>query len=96
MGLNIFSHCNLVLQLDQCGHCLPDFTLIATLARLPNSLSALTTLPVKGTCRLSDTGLSALVSSAPSLRSINLSQCSLLSSDGIKCLSESLGSVLKE
>ncbi|RAL37087.1 hypothetical protein DM860_004009 [Cuscuta australis] len=85
-----------VLQLDQCGRCLPDFTLLATLARLPNTLSALTTLSVKGACRLSDTGLSALVSSAPSLRSINLSQCSLLSSDGIKCLSESLGSVLKE
>ncbi|XP_031106934.1 uncharacterized protein LOC116011672 [Ipomoea triloba] len=98
--INSFERCgtsNLaVLQLDQCGRCLPDFTLLATLARLPNSLPALTTISLKGACRLSDVGLSALVSSAPSLRSINLSQCSLLSSNGIKCLSDSLGSILKE
>ncbi|CAH9083229.1 unnamed protein product [Cuscuta epithymum] len=85
-----------VLQLDQCGRCLPDYALLATLARVPNSLPALTNISLKGGCRLSDSGLSALVSAAPSLKSINLSQCSLLSSDGIKCLSESLGSVLKE
>ncbi|XP_019191582.1 PREDICTED: uncharacterized protein LOC109186126 [Ipomoea nil] len=98
--VNSFERCgtgNLtVLQLDQCGRCLPDYTLLATLARLPNSLPALTTISLKAACRLSDIGLTALVSSAPSLRSINLSQCSLLSSNGIKCLSDSLGSVLKE
>ncbi|CAH9099938.1 unnamed protein product [Cuscuta europaea] len=85
-----------VLQLDQCGRCLPDYALLATLARLPNSLPALTNISLKGGCRLSDSGLRALVSAAPSLRSINLGQCSLLSSDGINCLSDSLGSVLKE
>ncbi|CAN4109980.1 unnamed protein product [Withania somnifera] len=85
-----------VLQLDQCGRCMPDYILSATLARCPNNLPSLTTLSLKGACRLSDAGLTAIISVAPSLRSMNLSQCSLLTCDGISCLSNSLGSVLRE
>ncbi|KAL6965786.1 hypothetical protein U1Q18_036846 [Sarracenia purpurea var. burkii] len=85
-----------VLQLDLCGRCLPDYVLVATLAGSPNSLPALTTVSLKGAYRLSDAGLSALVTSAPALRSINLSQCSLLTSDGINTLADSLGSILRE
>ncbi|CAK9144176.1 unnamed protein product [Ilex paraguariensis] len=85
-----------VLQLDQCGRCMPDYILFATLDRLSNSLPVLTTISLKGACRLSDVGLSALVSSAPALRSVNLSQCSLLTLDGINSLANSLGSVLRE
>ncbi|KAK9275133.1 hypothetical protein L1049_022392 [Liquidambar formosana] len=85
-----------VLQLDQCGRCMPDYVLHATLARSLNSLPALTIISLKGACRLSDIGLSALVSSAPALRSINLSQCSLLTSTGIASVADSLGSDLRE
>ncbi|KAK4368591.1 hypothetical protein RND71_012383 [Anisodus tanguticus] len=85
-----------VLQLDQCGRCMPDYILLATLACSPNNLPALTTLSLKGACRLSDDGLTAIISAAPNLRSMNLSQCSLLTCDGISCLSNSLGSVLRE
>ncbi|KAK4337979.1 hypothetical protein RND71_042466 [Anisodus tanguticus] len=85
-----------VLQLDQCGRCMPDYILLATFARSPNNLPALTTLSLKGACRLSDAGLTAIISAAPNLRSMNLSQCSLLTCDGISCLSNSLGSVLRE
>uniref|UniRef100_A0A0V0IVK1 Putative ovule protein n=1 Tax=Solanum chacoense TaxID=4108 RepID=A0A0V0IVK1_SOLCH len=85
-----------VLQLDQCGRCMPDYILLVTLARRPNNLPALTTLSLKGACRLSDVGLEAIISAAPNLRSMNLSQCSLLTCDGISCLSNSLGSVLRE
>ncbi|KAL2554025.1 Leucine-rich repeat [Forsythia ovata] len=85
-----------VLQLDQCGCCVPDYALSATLARSHNSLPALTTVSLKGAYRLSDAGLSALVSSAPSITSINLTQCSLLTSDGICSLIKSLRSVLRE
>ncbi|KAL2533248.1 Leucine-rich repeat [Abeliophyllum distichum] len=85
-----------VLQLDQCGCCVPDYTLSATLARSLNSLPALSTVSLKGAYRLSDAGLSALVSSAPSITSINLTQCSLLTSDGICSLINSLRSVLRE
>ncbi|CAA2972551.1 Hypothetical predicted protein, partial [Olea europaea subsp. europaea] len=85
-----------VLQLDQCGCCLPDYTLSATLAHSLNSLPALTTVSLKGAYRLSDDGLKALVSSAPSITSINLSQCSLLTSVGICSLANSLKSVLRE
>lgn len=85
-----------VLQLDQCGRCLPDYLLPDTLARSANALPILTALSIKGACRLSDAGLSALVVSAPVLRSINLSQCSLLTIDGINILANSLGSILKE
>ncbi|XP_074363978.1 uncharacterized protein LOC141704678 isoform X2 [Apium graveolens] len=85
-----------VLQLDQCGRCMPDYILYSTLGRSPNCLPALTTLSLKGACRLSDNGLNSLLSSAPALRSLNLSQCSLLTSGGINSLADSLGSVLRE
>ncbi|KAJ9183745.1 hypothetical protein P3X46_007557 [Hevea brasiliensis] len=85
-----------VLQLDQCGRCMPDYVLPATLARSSRSLPVLITLSLAGACRLSDVGLSLLVSSAPTIRSINLSQCSLLTSTSIDTLADSLGSVLRE
>ncbi|KAK7411849.1 hypothetical protein VNO78_03292 [Psophocarpus tetragonolobus] len=85
-----------VLQLDQCGRCLPDYVIVATLAQSPRHLARLTTLSLSGACRISDGGLRALVSSAPALRSINLSQCSLLTSASIYILAESLKSFLKE
>ncbi|GAV72794.1 hypothetical protein CFOL_v3_16282, partial [Cephalotus follicularis] len=85
-----------ILQLDQCGRCMPDYVVPATLARATNCLPLLTTLSLAGACRLSNAGLSALVSSAPALRSINLSQCSLITHAGIDTLANSLGSVLRE
>lgn len=86
----------MVLQLDQCGRCLSDYVLPSTLARSSNSMPALTTLSLSGACRLSDDGLSKLISSAPVLRSLNISQCSLLTSTSIDTLADSLGSVLRE
>ncbi|XP_061361529.1 uncharacterized protein LOC133305349 [Gastrolobium bilobum] len=83
-----------VLQLDQCGRCISDYALHATLAQSP--MARLTSLSLSGACRLSDKGLSVLVSSAPVLRSINLSQCSLLTSACLNILADSLGSLLKE
>ncbi|KAE9587670.1 hypothetical protein Lal_00021903 [Lupinus albus] len=85
-----------VLQLDQCGRCLPDYVVLATLAQSPRHLPRLTSLSLSGACRLSDGGLRALVSSAPALRSINLSLCSLLTSSSVYILAESLKSMLKE
>ena len=75
---------------------MPDFVIVATLARSPRNLARLTTLSLRGACRLSDGGLRALASSAPALRSINLSQCSLLTSASIYILAESLRYLLKE
>ncbi|XP_010666291.2 uncharacterized protein LOC104883458 isoform X1 [Beta vulgaris subsp. vulgaris] len=83
-----------VLQLDLCGHCLSDSSLHKAL--VPKGLPALTTISLKGACRISDGGLAALVSSAPALRSINLSQCSLLTDVGIDSIANSLGSILQE
>ncbi|XP_041995888.1 uncharacterized protein LOC121746015 [Salvia splendens] len=51
-----------VLQFDQGGACMPDYILRSTLARLPNSLPALTTISLKGAYRLSDAGLNMLAS----------------------------------
>lgn len=70
--------------------------IVATLARSPRQLPRLTSLSLSGACRLSDGGLRALVSCAPSLRSINLSQCSLLTSASIYILAETLKPLLKE
>ena len=87
---------NQVLQLVFSGRCLPDYVLGATLARSVNSLPALTTVSFRGNCRLSDVGLNYLVSSAPALRSLNLADCSLLTTSSINTLANSLGSVLRE
>ncbi|XP_010488791.1 PREDICTED: uncharacterized protein LOC104766576 [Camelina sativa] len=95
-----FKNCDtsnlMVLQLDQCGRCMPDYVLHLTLARSPKQLPVLSSLSLSGACRLSDVGLEALVSAAPAITSINLSQCSLLTSSSIDMLSYSLGSVLRE
>lgn len=72
-----------MLQLDQGGACIPDYTLCSTLARSPNNLPALTMISLKGAYRLSDAGLSVLASAAPCLKSIDVSQCPLLTSEGI-------------
>lgn len=75
---------------------MPDYTLYAALAHSPNSLPALTAISLKGAYRLSDAGLSMLVSAAPSLKSIDISQCPLLTSEGICCLASSLRLGLRE
>ncbi|XP_048435454.1 LOW QUALITY PROTEIN: uncharacterized protein LOC125475111 [Pyrus x bretschneideri] len=85
-----------VLQLDQCGRCMPDYILHSTLAQSSNCLPNLVTLSLSGACRLSDIGLGKVISSAPALRSLNLSQCSLLTYSSIGTVADSLGSVLKE
>ncbi|KAI3979380.1 hypothetical protein MKX01_001572 [Papaver californicum] len=85
-----------VLQLDLCGHCLPDYVLRPALAQSPNSLPALSSVSLRGACRLTDGGIKALVGSAPSLCSVNLAACPLLSSTSIEYMADALGSVLKE
>ncbi|KAL6585720.1 hypothetical protein OROMI_002364 [Orobanche minor] len=85
-----------VLQFDQCGSCMPDYTLCAALARSPNCLPALTSISLKGAYRLTDAGVSVLASAAPSLKSIDISQCPLLTSEGVCCLLNSLKSVIRE
>ncbi|KAL8128535.1 hypothetical protein V2J09_017690 [Rumex salicifolius] len=83
-----------VLQLDLCGRCMPDYVVQETLAN--KGLPALTTLSLKGACRLSDEGLKTLISSAPALKSLNLSQCSLITNAGINAVADSLRSGLRE
>lgn len=85
-----------MIQLDQCGRIITDDTLLVTLARSPNSLARLISLSLSGACRLTDKGLQSLVSSATALRSLNLSQCSLLTFPSLNILADSLGSLLKE
>ncbi|KAI3967450.1 hypothetical protein MKX01_012260 [Papaver californicum] len=90
------THSLMVLQLDLCGHCLPDYILCSTLAKSPNSLPALSSISLRGACRLTDGGRKTLVASAPSVCYVNLSACPLLSSTSIKYTADALGSVLKE
>lgn len=85
-----------VLQLDQCGRVITEYTLLSTLAKSPSCLSRLISLSLTGACRLTDKGLQLLVSSATALRSINLSQCSLLTYASLNILADSFGSILKE
>ncbi|KAK4265602.1 hypothetical protein QN277_026631 [Acacia crassicarpa] len=98
--VKVFQSCDttkvVVLQLDQCGRCTSDYVLLDTLAQSPKQLPRLTSLSLRGACRLTDRGLCSLVPCVPALRSINLSQCSLLTSACVHALADSLGSLLKE
>lgn len=85
-----------VLQLDLSGRCMPDYMLPATLAKVPNSMPLLKKISLKGNYRLSDSGLDTIISAAPSLSSLNLCECSLLTSTGIENLANKLSLVLTE
>lgn len=85
-----------VLQLDLCGQCRLDIGFRNILSRCSNSFSRLTILSLRGACRLSDNGLRDLVMSAPLLRSINMGQCTLLTSDSVNYIADILGSNLRE
>ncbi|KAK6119635.1 hypothetical protein DH2020_046621 [Rehmannia glutinosa] len=85
-----------VLQLDLCGQCMFDFAFRDILAPSSNCFSSLAIVSLRGACRLSDSGLKDLVMSAPSLQSINLGQCTLLTCNAINVIADSLGSNLKE
>ncbi|KAL1552301.1 hypothetical protein AAHA92_13114 [Salvia divinorum] len=85
-----------VLQLDLCGQCMLDIAFKDILNKNHKSFSRLTIMSVRGACRLSDDGLRNLVKSAPLLRSINLGQCTLLTSDSVNCIADLLGSDLRE
>lgn len=85
-----------VLQLDLCGQCMLDIAFKSMLDRCLSSFSRLAIVSLRGSCRLSDDGLRILVLSAPLLRSINLGQCALLTSDAVKFIADVLGSELRE
>jgi len=85
-----------VLQLEQCGRVITEYTLLSTLAKSPNCLSRLISLSLTGACRLTDKGLQSLVSAATTLRSINLSECYQLTFASLDVLADSLGSLLKK
>ncbi|XP_025012603.1 uncharacterized protein LOC8258587 isoform X2 [Ricinus communis] len=98
--IKIFCACDTrnltVLQLDLCGLCIHEHVLRRILAGPLCRLHKLATISLKGAFRLSDAGLSALAKSAPGLLSINLSQCSLLTSDAINDLAIHMKSTLRE
>uniref|UniRef100_A0A453SYB4 F-box/LRR-repeat protein 15-like leucin rich repeat domain-containing protein n=1 Tax=Aegilops tauschii subsp. strangulata TaxID=200361 RepID=A0A453SYB4_AEGTS len=75
---------------------MPDYILPTTLAKVPNCMPLLRKISLMGNYRLSDNGLDKLISAAPSLSSLNLSECSLLTSTGIENLANRLQSVLRE
>ncbi|KAF3790057.1 SCF E3 ubiquitin ligase complex F-box protein [Nymphaea thermarum] len=58
--------------------------------------SGLTSLSLKGAYQLTDVGLLAVVSAAPALSSVNLSDCSSLTEAGIYELADKLTTSLKE
>ncbi|KAL2545152.1 uncharacterized protein Fot_14385 [Forsythia ovata] len=85
-----------VLQLDLCGQCMLDNAFTDALARPINSLLNLAIVSLRGACHLSDSGLKALVMSAPALLSINLGQCTLLTCAAISFIANSLRLILRE
>ncbi|RVW52233.1 hypothetical protein CK203_077313 [Vitis vinifera] len=84
------------MQLDLCGRCMTLSTLLGTIARSSNCLPALSTMSLRGACRLLNEGIGVLVTSARRLQSLNLGQCSLLTHFSINVVAEVLGHTLKE
>uniref|UniRef100_A0A7N0ZTD8 Uncharacterized protein n=1 Tax=Kalanchoe fedtschenkoi TaxID=63787 RepID=A0A7N0ZTD8_KALFE len=62
----------------------------------PATFRSLVTLSLKGAAHLTDKGLGSLVQLAPSLQSLNLSQCPLLTAKGIDTLAIWYGKTLEE
>ncbi|WOL09379.1 F-box/LRR-repeat protein 14 [Canna indica] len=91
---NALANCSIdrleVLQLDLCGRCMSTYVLQTALAKSQTGFTSLMRLSLKGAYRLTDNALSLLASSAPSLRSIDLGKCSLITSCGIISLAEKL------
>ncbi|XP_047967004.1 F-box/LRR-repeat protein 17-like [Salvia hispanica] len=73
-----------------------DIAFMDILNKSQECFSRLTILSLRGACGLSDDGIRNLVKSAPLLRSINLGQCTLLTSAAVNCIADVLGSQLKE
>ncbi|XP_034689102.1 F-box protein At3g58530-like [Vitis riparia] len=71
-------------------------TLLGTIARSSNCLPALATMSLRGACRLLNEGISVLVTSACTLMSLHLGQCSLLTHFAINVVADVLGHILKE
>lgn len=84
-----------VLQLDLCGRILTENVIINTIVTQNFSLPALTTISLTGAYQLTDFGLSKLARCASALQSVNLSQCSLLTNEGINLLVKHLKSTLR-
>ncbi|KZV51848.1 hypothetical protein F511_06891 [Dorcoceras hygrometricum] len=95
-----FSSCQtknlMVLQLDLCGQIMLDLAFKDMSSQSSNVFSSLSIVSLRGACRLSDSGLKELVLAAPNLLSINLGQCSLLTSDAITFIADRLGPNLRE
>lgn len=85
-----------VLRLDLCGKFMFDFALRDAFTRSSNIFDALTVLSLKGAISLSDNGICDITQLAPSLKSINLSQCSLITAHGIRILANSYMFTLME
>uniref|UniRef100_A0A7N0RC76 Uncharacterized protein n=1 Tax=Kalanchoe fedtschenkoi TaxID=63787 RepID=A0A7N0RC76_KALFE len=84
-----------VLHLEILGQCLLDRALMSEVLS-PGTFRSLVTLSLKSAAHLTDKGLGSLVQLAPSLQSLNLSQCPLLTAKGIDTLAIWYGKTLEE
>ncbi|KAL9674374.1 hypothetical protein QQ045_030646 [Rhodiola kirilowii] len=96
----IFRNCDVknlrVLHLELCCNCMFDSTLSDAFGGSPAKFCALASLSLKGAAGLTDEGLKSLTLLAPSLKSINLSLCSLITADGIDTIASAYKLTLKE
>lgn len=85
-----------VLDLGMCGRCLCDRVLSSTIATHPASLPALTAASFSGAFRISDSAVASLTSSAPTLSSLTLRHCPLLTSAAFHSIASHVGASLKK
>ncbi|KAL9673110.1 hypothetical protein QQ045_029363 [Rhodiola kirilowii] len=84
-----------VLHLAISGECKWDHALMSEVFP-PGIFRALSSLSLKGAVHLTDKGLGSLVQLAPSLQSLDLSQCPLITAIGVNTLAIWYGKTLEE
>lgn len=84
-----------MLTLDLCGRAMTENAITEFLKRSPHGFPSLTRLSIQGAFCLTDNGLALISKSAPLLQYINLTDCSLLTSEAVKILAKNFCSTLR-
>ncbi|KAL3687512.1 hypothetical protein R1sor_013821 [Riccia sorocarpa] len=83
------------LELTMCGRGITDHCLATICAKVGNSFPELQTLVLKGAYRLVDQGVTRMLKTAPNLRSVDLTQCSLITESSVEAIADALGKGLE-
>ncbi|KAL2631438.1 hypothetical protein R1flu_016124 [Riccia fluitans] len=83
------------LELTMCGRGITDHCLATLCAKGGNSFPELQSLVLKGAYRLVDQGVTRMLNTSPRLKSVDLTQCSLISEHSVEAIADTLGATIE-